>query len=305
MNVAGLDLNLLAAFDAVWRHRTVSRAASALGVPQPTLSNALRRLRAMFDDALFVRGAGGVVPTPFAEQLAPHVAAGLAAFTRGLQLKRGFDPATARRQFTLVMTDIAEAVILPRLLEACRTAAPGISFRTLQLPAEAIVPALRAGEADLAIGFMPWLRSGAMQQHLFTSDYVCLAGARHPTIRTRITRAAFLSARHALAEAQGTGHQVVEKTLRRLGLEAQIGARVPHFLALPLIVAASDMLATVPGPLGKLMRGVADIRLYAHPLPLPRIPVRQFWHERFDDDPGNRWLRATLRRVLPLAGELP
>ena len=298
MNISSIDLNLLVVFDMVWRHRAVSKAAGALAVPQPTVSNALRRLRGIFDDALFVRAAGGVVPTPFAEQVAAHVRDGIAAFDRTLQFKREFDPAAAQRLFTVLMTDIAEAIILPRLLEACRKSAPGVSFRTIQLPMDAIVPALRSGDVDVAVGFIPALRSGVMQQLLFTSEYACLASARHSTIRRQVTRRAFLAARHAVAEAQGTGHGIVEKTLRRLHLDKQIGARVPHFLALPLIVAASDMLATVPRPLGKLMRAIADVHIHDHPLPLPSIPVRQFWHERFNDDPGNRWLRRLLRQVL-------
>src|SRR5690554_1041142 len=137
-NIRSLDLNLLLVFDAVLRHRAVSRAAAALGVPQPTASNALRRLREIFDDRLFVRASGGVIPTPFAERIAPHVRDGIAAFDRTFQFKNDFDPAVAQRLFTILMTDIAEAIILPRMLEACRRAAPGVSFRTIQLSADAI-----------------------------------------------------------------------------------------------------------------------------------------------------------------------
>jgi len=298
MNTKGIDLNLLIVFEAVRRHRAVSKAATALGLPQPTVSNALRRLRHIFDDELFVRAAGGVIPTPFAEQISAHVSEGIAAFDRTLNFRNEFDPAIAQRLFTILMTDIAEAIILPRLLEACRRTAPGVSFRTIQLPTDAIVPALRSGDVDLAIGYIPSLRSGLMQQMLFMSDYACLASARHSTIRRQVTKQIFRSSRHAIAEAQGTGHDIVERTLRKSGLDRQIGARVPHFLALPMIVASSDMLATVPRPLGKLMRQIADIRIYNHPLPLPQITMRQFWHERFNDDPGSKWLRTTFRKVL-------
>lgn len=301
MNIGAVDLNLLIAFDAIWRTRSVSRAAQTLGVPQPTLSNALKRLRRQFDDALFVRTAHGMTPTPFAAAIAEPVAEGLAAIDRGLRGRPDFDPATASRRFTIIMTDIAEAVILPHILEVCRRTAPGVSIRTRQLPMDATLPALRSGEVDLAIGYIPALRSGVMQQLLFTSDYVCLVAQRHPTIRRALTRRDFLGARHAVAEVPGTGHHVVEKTMLRLGLEPSIGVRVPHFLALPLIVAASDMIATVPRPLGKLMRGFAEIRLFDCPVNLPELPIRQFWHPRFNDDPASKWLRAILKRVVARA----
>ncbi len=295
MNTPIPDLNLLAAFTAVWRTRSVSRAAEALGIAQPTLSNALRRLRAAVGDALFVRGPGGVVPTPFAEELAPAVAEGLGAIERALARRGAFDPATQQRAFTIIMTDIAAAVILPRLVDACRIEAPLVSFRTVQLPMRESAAALETGTVDLAIGYIPGLTSGVYQQLLFETDYVAIESARRAQRRRGMTRQDFLSARHAVADAQGTGHSVVEQTLARQRPVPRIGARVPHFLSLPLIVAASDMVATVPRPLGYIMRGAAAIRIHAHPLPLPRLKIKQFWHERFNADPANRWLRGVLR----------
>ncbi len=294
MNMRPLDLNLLSAFAAVSRLGSVSRAAEALGVPQPTLSNALRRLRAALGDRLFVRGPGGVTPTPFAAELAASVTDGLGAIEQVLARRRDFDPARQERVFTLIMIDIAEAVILPRLVEACRVVAPRVSFRTVQLPMRDTHPALEAGTVDLAVGYIPALASGVYQQLLFETEYVAIERARRPPRRS-MTRQDFLAARHALSDAQGTGHSIVEETLARQRPAPRIGARVPHFLALPLIVAASDMVATVPRPLAHIMKGAAAISVHAHPLPLPRLKIKQFWHERFHADPANRWLRGVLR----------
>jgi DNA-binding transcriptional LysR family regulator len=201
---------------------------------------------------------------------------------------------------SLLMTDIAEAVILPHLLEGCRVSAPFVSFRTTQLDVEKTLPALRSGDVDLAIGYLPSLRSGVKQQLLFESDYVVISRKNHPIIRRsgKLTRAAFLGCRHALAEAAGTGHIVVERMLKRSGLGGRIGTRVPHFLALPMIVAASDLLATVPRPLARLLVEAVPIAIHQHPIKFPRLPIRLFWHERFDADLGLRWLRHTLRQAV-------
>jgi DNA-binding transcriptional LysR family regulator len=299
MNSANLDLNLLAVFDAVWRERSVSRAAAALGLPQPTASNALARLRRALGDPLFVRRGGGVVPTARAERLAASVGPGLAAIARSLAGggTEGFDPLRSDRRFTLIMTDIAEAVILPPLLEACRAAAPNLGFRTLQLGARETRQALESGAVDLAVGYMPDLAAGIRQQRLFETAYACIVSARRKAHGGGMTRAAFLAARHAVAEAAGTGHHVVERALARAGLAPRIFVRVPNFLALPMIVAATDMVATVPRLLGHILSRSAALRVLDHPLDLPRLDIRQFWDERFDADPGNRWLRATLRGV--------
>src|SRR5262245_45156503 len=294
MNNLPVDLNLLVLFDAVLRHRSVSRAAEAVGLSQPAVSNGLRRLREHFHDRLFVRTADGMVPTPTAEALGGTVSAALAQIGAGLARRRAFDPRAERRTFTLIMTDIGEIVFLPRLLETARRNAPGTSFRTVHLPAAATRRALETGAADLAVGFVPDLKAGVFQQRLFATEYVCMARADHPAIGDRVTRAQFMAATHAVADAEGTGHYVVAQALARLKPAPRIGLRVPQFLALPLIVGASDMVATVPLPLAHELRRAANVKLLAHPLKLPRIEIRQFWHERYHDDPANRWLRETV-----------
>jgi len=300
-----IDLNLLVVFDAIWRHRRILRAAAELNSSQPTVSNALRRLRDFTGDALFVRSGSGMEPTPFAEQLATHWCNGLSSVRRGLAMRSNFDSATDKRTFTIVMTDIAEAVILPHLLNACRETAPGIFFSTVQLPMEKILPALRAGVVDLAVGFIPELRSGVRQQLLFETDYVALARRGHPGVKqSAMSKAIFLKERHALAQAEGTGHAIVERTLRKHGLDSRIAVRVPHFLALPMIVGSSDLVATVPRPLGVLMADAAPIEILRHPLKLPKLVIRQFWHERFDAEPALMWLRRTLRAAVANASQL-
>lgn len=290
-HIKGLDLNLLVIFDAVFRHRNVSRAAEALDLSQPAVSNGLRRLRDHFQDRLFVRSAAGMLPTPAAETLWGAVGQALAQIDSGLSTRQAFDPLTAVRQFAVIMTDIGEVVFLPPLIEHCRERAPNVSFRTLQLSSAETVRALESGAVDLAVGFVPDLKSGVYQQRLFETRYVCLVGREGPA---RISRRDFLAARHAIADAEGTGHYVVEETLAELGLAARIGLRVPHFLALPMIVAASDMIATIPQPLGSVFSRLGTVRMVDHPLRLPKLEIRQFWHERFHDDPANRWLRQTV-----------
>jgi len=297
MNIGDIDLNLLVGLDAVFRTRSVSRAAAELGVTQSALSNSLRRLRRTLDDPLFVRSAGAMVPTPLCERIARSVGPALSQIERGLAGGWSFDAGRQARTYRLIMTDIAEAVLLPSLVEACRREAPTVSFRTIQLSTEETREALRSGEVDLAVGYLPDLRTGVQQQRLFVSDYVCMARRDHPTIGETISRAQFLAAEHALAEAAGTGHLRVEAMMKRAGIGGRISVRVPHFLALPFIVAASDMVATVPRPLAYIMRHAAATRTLEHPFPLAGPEIRQFWHERYNQDPANRWLRTLLRRV--------
>jgi DNA-binding transcriptional LysR family regulator len=292
MNNVQLDLNLLIVFDAILRRKSVSRAAEDVGLSQPAVSNALRRLRAQFADQLFVRIGSEMKPTRLADELGAVIPAALAQIRRGLERRRGFDALNERRTYTLIMTDIGEIVFLPRLLHDFREKAPDVSLRIVRLSARDTPRALESGEVDLAIGFMPDLKSGVYQQQLFTTTYVSILRKGHPAIRGRMTRDQFLGATHAVAEAAGTGHYVIEQQLQRLGVARRIGLRVPNFLALPRIIASTDMIATVPEQLADAFRSI-PIRSVRHPIPFPPLPIKQFWHERYHDDPANRWLRQT------------
>lgn len=293
-NIGKLDLNLLLVFDAVMRRRSVSRAAADLGLTQSTVSNALRRLRDALGDPLFLRESRGVTPTAYADELAPYVESALAALRDGLERSRRFDPATANRRFTIIMTDIAEAVILPRVLDLCRVSAPGMSIRAINLPVDDTPDALRSGDADLAIGFLPDFAGPFYQRFLFDTPYVCIAASGNPLARGRMTLKKFAAARHAVAEAQGTGHSVVRRTFEKQGLRLRIGALVPHFLSIPYVVAASDLIATVPRGFGVAMHAPAALKAMPHPVDLPTVEIRLLWHERFQRDPASRWLRDRL-----------
>ena len=49
-----IDLNLLLVFSVLYRTRNATRAAESLHITQPSVSNALKRLRSLLDDVLFV-----------------------------------------------------------------------------------------------------------------------------------------------------------------------------------------------------------------------------------------------------------
>ena len=125
MNLATVNLNLLVALDALLAERHVTRAAARVGVTQSAMSNALRQLRALFDDPLFVRGPRGVTPTPRALSLAEPVRRGLATLSEAFAEPR-FDPASAERTVVLAASDYVELVLLPPLLARIAREAPGV-----------------------------------------------------------------------------------------------------------------------------------------------------------------------------------
>ncbi len=291
MNVEDLDLNLLTVFDRVLRERSITRAAESLGLSQPAVSNALARLRALTRDRLFVRASAGMVPTAYAEGVAPTIRQALDAIRTALQRGSDFDAATSDRCFTLYVTDLGEAYFLPRLVARLSASAPGIRFRTMPTPRDHPAAALQAGTVDLAIGNLPDLQSGFYQQRLFRERYVCIVRDAHPFIGERLTQKRFELAGHVLAAPSGTGHAAIERFLLEHGGRRAIAVEVQHFLAVPAIVAQTDLVGIVPTRIGRQALRDHPVRLVDLPMAIPPFVVKQCWHARAHHDPGNRWLR--------------
>ena len=294
MNLNDVDLNLLRAFDAVLRRRNVTAAGAEVGLTQPAMSNALARLRKLFGDPLFVRTPGGMDATPLARELAGPVRQALALLGTALASQAAFDPARSERTFRLHMSDIGEMVFLPPLLERLEGAASGVHIETRATPEREIEAALAAGELDLAVGFLPGLRSPVRSHRLFRDAYVCMMRADHPRIGRTLTRKAFMEAAHALVASIGAGHRVVEDLLLAHGLNRRIALRVPHFMVVPMILERTNLVVTVPERVASVFERMGRFKTLALPFEVPRTDVRVHWHERFDQDPGNRWLRGVL-----------
>ena len=290
MNVQALDLNLLRVFDAVLRDRSVTAAAQHLGLTQPAVSNALARLRTQFDDALFVRTSSGMDATPFARDLAEPVRQALALLESALAHGPGFDPASSARAFRFYMSDLGQIEFLPPLVERARRVAPGVRLEAVALEVEDIGDALAAGALDLAVGFLPGLGPPVRRQPLFRDPYVCLMRADHPAIGRKLTRKKFLAASHALVSYKG-GHRVIEEALERAGLTRRIALRVPHFTVVPMVLERSDLILTLPSKVARVYEQRGKFKALAPPVHIPPADVAAHWHERFERDPGNRWLR--------------
>ena len=291
MNVADLDLNLLRVFDAVLQQRSVTAAAARLGLTQPAVSNALARLRALFGDALFVRTPAGMEATPLARGVAEPVRQALALLDSALAHGPGFDPGSATRAFRFYMSDLGQIEFLPPLIERAQRAAPGVRLEAVALEVEDIADALASGALDLAVGFLPGLGPPVRRRALFRDPYRCLMRADHP-IRT-LTKRKFLGASHALVTYRG-GHRVVEEALERAGLARRIALRLPHFTVVPMVLERTNLICTLPARVARVFERRGKLKSLPPPVPIPVADVAVHWHERFETDQGNRWLREQI-----------
>ena len=294
MNLRELDLNLLVIFHQLLVDRSVSAAAESLGLTQPAVSNALKRLRNTFNDELFVRTNKGMQPTPYAAQLAEPVSQAISLLHGAINRHDEFDPATSQKRFVVAMTDIGEIYFVPRLIDALLKQAPGISVSTLRSNAE-LSENLASGEVDLAVGLLPDLQAGFYQRRLFHHRYVCLCRKGHPLTEQPMTRESFCEFGHVRIIAASTGHGEIDTHMQRAGLQRDIRLEVPHFVAVGHILQNTDLIATVPERHTSKLR--SGLHSFALPFEMPPISVSMLWHPRMDADPAHRWLRHCVREV--------
>lgn len=292
------DLNLLLVFEAMFRHGSVTRAAAHVGLTQSALSSALGRLRKQFGDPLFINTRSGMLPTPRALELAPPLTEAL-TMVRNAMISRGaFDPRSSTRGLRVCMTDVGEVVLLPALMRHLYAHAPAMRLETTQLPSAELAVRLETSDIDLAIGYLPQLPEKIRRARLFQEHYVCMTRRNHPAGRAApITIAEFLAARHVLIASMGSGHQVLERTLAEHGVQDNVALRVPHFVVVPLIVAGTDLIVSLPSRVADATGRLVKVKVHPLPIAIPSFDVMMYWHERVDNDPANQWLRNAVQEL--------
>src|SRR5205085_7358942 len=230
----------------------------------------------------------GMDPTPFARGLAEPVRQALALLESALAHGPGFDPAAATRAFRFYMSDLGQIEFLPPLIERVQREAPGVRLEAVALEVDDIADALATGALDLAVGFLPGLGPPVRRRALFRDPYLCLMRADHPI--KALTKRKFMEASHALVTYRG-GHRVVEEALERAGLARRIALRLPHFTVVPMVLERTDLILTLPARVARVFERRGKLKSLPPPVPIAAAEVAVHWHERFERDPGNRWLR--------------
>jgi DNA-binding transcriptional LysR family regulator len=294
MNLRDLDLNLLVVFNQLLLDRSVSVAADKLGLTQPAISNALKRLRTVLNDELFLRTSRGMEPTPYALHLAEPVVYALNTLQSALIHRDSFDPASSQRTFNLAMTDIGEIYFMPPLMEALAKRAPGIRINTVRPHRGNLKEDMESGTVDLAVGPLPDLQTSFFQRRLFRHRYVCMFRKGHPTAKSPMSLQQFTELEHVGVVPENTGHTDVDGLLDKAGIKRLIRLKVPHFIAVGAILQSTNLIATVPQRFAERVQDAFGLETSPHPARLPDIAINLFWHAKFNRDPASLWLRQLL-----------
>lgn len=296
MNIRKIDVNLLLCFDALCTERHVSRAAERVQVSQPAMSAALMRLRAIFNDPLFLRTSHGMVPTSRCAELVEPVRSILAQISDVITPRNLFDPALSDATFSVVATDYVQLIVLPPLMKRLREIAPGIKLRVKPADPKQLVQKLELGEIDLAIGYLPIPPDTLRSRLLFNEDFVLVSSRQHTAVRPDMSLDAFCSLRHIAVSPTGGGFfsAIIDVNLAESGHQRNIALSIPHFLVAPEIVRSTDLVAIVPRRQAMLYEEGGALQVTNLPIHVASFKIHMFWHERSHRDDMHTWMRHIL-----------
>ncbi|MGX9430102.1 MULTISPECIES: LysR family transcriptional regulator [Bradyrhizobium] len=310
-----LDLNLLKVFDAVMEERSVLRASQKVGLSQSAVSHSLARLREILDDDLFVRTATGMQPTARALTMAPQVHEAMRALEAAVELAT-FVPACSTKQFTLAANDFTTMVLSSPLLKILGCEAPTIDLMIKPVTRIDLAEQIDLGRIDVAIGVFSVPPGRFRSALLFEYDDVLIVGGKRELGRLDNAKLArlplvvvsfggeqegaiggFISERGLARRSEMYDRAALERALAESDRPPRIAVSLPHFLALPALLADSELAAIVPRPLARVLEQNYAIKTCELPYTTTPVEVRMLWHERVEAEPSHEWLHEVLRRA--------
>lgn len=303
-----IDLNLFRVFDAVMRHRSVTAASYDLRVTPSAVSHALARLRLAIGDDLFVASETGMEPTVRALQLAPGVRNGLDSFDDALQVSH-FVPEKAIRSFRIAATDYASALLLAPLVARLGRLAPQTDLRVLPAGRIDVIRQLDDGRLDFVLGWFRAIPDRLRCRTVFADSEILVVRRGHPMTSGPVTMERLAGFPFVVVELTGSEGQaddgfhdergasrrvwierlLLEMSERGEGAMGRAAVSVPHYLVAPPLLAASDMVATLPRRLAAQLAAGGAFVMLEPPGDLLVGSLDLVWHERSDQDGGCQW----------------
>ncbi|MFV0319231.1 MAG: LysR family transcriptional regulator [Microbacterium sp.] len=296
------DLNLLVPLRALLEEANVTRAGQRVQMGQSSMSAALSRLRAVFNDELLVRVGRDYELTPLARLLLPQVQGTVPLIERVLSNEPEPDPTAAHRRFSMMMTDYG-MLRLQSALAAVRAEAPGIEVEMLPLPGRPMESERELITHDFAIT-VPGIGIDGPHRDLLEDEYVCLVDAGNPAVRDgALSFDDFIALPQAVAQFGRLHFTPADRRLRELGIDRrEPRVTTSSFLPLPSIVAGTDLVAVVPRVLAERLGPVTGTIGVDAPFGSIEIALKLWWHPSHDADPVHVWFRDRL--TAELAAEL-
>jgi len=305
MNIRKVDLNLLVYLNVLLEERNVSKAANKLALTQPTMSNALKRLRDLFDDPLLVRTAEGMTPTEKAEKLKPEIVTLLTMAEKITQPDKDFSPEHSEMTFRIMANDYMEGALLAPFIQQTLSSAPGINFDIFS-PGDVTLADMEKGTIDLAINRFTRLPKSFHQSTVWRDNFCCLLHKDHPYMQ-QMDLDTYLASEHVWVNRSDWGGETpvsnksgmqklgwVDEALWQLEQKRHIRVFTRHYMLASLMASQPQLVATLPRRQAMLYVNDPNLRIARVPFQIVPVEIKMIWSPLLQHSRAHQWLRRSL-----------
>lgn len=290
-----IDLNLLTVFDAVMQEQSITRAASLLGISQPAVSNAVVRLKAMFNDELFIRFGRGIQPTARAKQLFSPVRQALLLVRNELPGTE-FDAQTSERTFSISICSPLDLRLAVNIINTVKGLAPHIRLQIRSFMNSDIEQQLRYRETDFVISYKRFDGAEFCSEVLFEDELVLVASQTHPRISKVIMHAHLLAEEHAVVSLENfcsfSKPYYIDHEMRN-----RVAQQCTDLLSVLDIVAKTQLIAIVPKWLAQQRQELLSLKIISLPGSKQKNYGYLSWHESASSDKSYLWMKTLLNHM--------
>jgi DNA-binding transcriptional LysR family regulator len=286
-----VDLNLLPALEAILEEKSVTRGAARLGLSQPAMSASLGKLRRHFRDELLTRTGNVYELTPLAKELVEPTHTAMRSVGRLFAHAGEFDPESAERDFTVVMSDYATDVLGPTVSRLVRESSPRSRLFIYSISPDIVDTAPDSMRTRDLIVMPHGFLTGLSHRDLYEDEWVCIVSADSETASVEITMDDLATRPWAVTFNQRTAFTPAVQQLRTKGVEPRVDIVTESFLTLGPLVAGTDRIAVVQERLGQLLARTGEVRAVPAPFDADPLIEAMWWHPSYDNDAAHQWLR--------------
>ena len=297
-NFRKIDFNLFVVFEAVMRTRNTTRAAEALFMTQPGVSHALKRLRALLNDELFLRTSRGMVPTARAEALWHELMPTFERLEAVIGATPKFDPAKSDRVFRIGLPSSLDVWVTPQVLQRFAREAPAANLIVRPVSYLDIAEQLDADRIDVGVSFFNELRPWHVQDFICMRGYLCLFDGKRLRIKSPIPLKQFVELPHVLTSFSGERHGVIDYALARRKLTRRVLVTSSDFASVAVYLKTAHALAVLPEDAARTFAKALRLTTSPVPIAVPKFELSMAWHAKYTQDAATSWFRQIVKETV-------
>lgn len=286
------DFNLVRIFCALYETGSLTKTAELLQISQPAISHSLKKLRNLYNDQLFIRTEGRMLPTLFSENISNNLLNSKELILSTLPDKNLIK---IKNNFIFSMSDMCQSYFVPSLCLLMEKTNNKINIDVIQTKQNNLVHAMRDGKIDFSIGHLPVLnncKDNIICEKLFDDKFVLMIRDGHPYFDEEID-IIFENIELVGVKSLTTGHTDLINNINN-DFEKKIVLNIPNYSVAPEIVSKTDYGVIIPKSFSKRFNYDNQFVIIDINIPKNIIDINLYYHKLFKNDYSIKWMREII-----------